>query len=45
VSGVFMETHPTPESAPCDGPNMIPFRALPKLLRQLKSIHALLRAD
>ncbi|WP_439670921.1 3-deoxy-8-phosphooctulonate synthase [Cupriavidus necator] len=40
VSGIFMETHPTPEAAPCDGPNMLPFEALPKLLAQLKAIHA-----
>jgi 2-dehydro-3-deoxyphosphooctonate aldolase (KDO 8-P synthase) len=40
VSGVFMETHPTPDLAPCDGPNMLPFSALPKLLAQLKAIHA-----
>lgn len=38
VSGIFLETHPDPENAPCDGPNMIAFRDLPQLLRQLKSI-------
>ena len=38
VSGIFMEAHPTPETAPCDGPNMLPFTALPKLLAQLKAI-------
>jgi 2-dehydro-3-deoxyphosphooctonate aldolase (KDO 8-P synthase) len=40
VSGVFLETHPDPDRAPCDGPNMLPFTALPKLLAQLKAIHA-----
>jgi 2-dehydro-3-deoxyphosphooctonate aldolase (KDO 8-P synthase) len=39
VSGVFLETHPNPEQAPCDGPNMLPFTALPKLLAQLKAIY------
>ena len=39
VSGIFMETHPTPQTAPCDGPNMLPFEVLPKLLAQLKVIH------
>lgn len=38
VAGVFMETHPDPERAPCDGPNMLPFNDLPMLLRQLKAI-------
>ena len=42
VSGVFMEVHPNPDRAPCDGPNMLPFTALPKLLGQLKGIHELL---
>jgi len=41
VSGVFMEMHPSPDKAPCDGPNMLPFTALPKLLAQLKAIQTL----
>lgn len=40
VAGLFMETHPTPDSAPCDGPNMVPFKELKTLLKQLKNIHA-----
>lgn len=43
VSGVFMETHPDPDKAPCDGPNMLPFTALPKLLEELKAIYATVR--
>lgn len=39
VSGVFMESHPDPDKAPCDGPNMLPFTDLPKLLQQLKVIY------
>ena len=27
VSGVFMETHPTPDTALCDGPNACRYRA------------------
>ncbi|MDR3163418.1 MAG: 3-deoxy-8-phosphooctulonate synthase [Helicobacteraceae bacterium] len=38
VAGVFLETHPNPDLAPCDGPNMIPFSELPALLRTLKKI-------
>lgn len=41
VSGVFMESHPHPDSAPCDGPNMLPFTALPKLLAELKSLYSI----
>jgi 2-dehydro-3-deoxyphosphooctonate aldolase (KDO 8-P synthase) len=43
VSGVFMEAHPNPDAAPCDGPNMLPFTALPKLLAELKAIHSITR--
>ncbi|MBK1735807.1 3-deoxy-8-phosphooctulonate synthase [Halorhodospira abdelmalekii] len=43
VSGLFIEAHPCPEEAPCDGPNMVPFADLPKLLCQLKAIHATVR--
>ena len=43
VSGVFMEAHPTPDKAPCDGPNSLFFRDLPELLAELKGIHALVR--
>ncbi len=30
--GVFLETHPNPDTAPSDGPNMIPLAELPTLL-------------
>ena len=40
VDGLFMETHPDPESALSDGPNMVPLDALPELLRQLVAIAA-----
>jgi 2-dehydro-3-deoxyphosphooctonate aldolase (KDO 8-P synthase) len=38
ASGVFIETHPEPEQALSDGPNMIPLRDLPKLMSQLLGI-------
>ncbi|WP_298236469.1 3-deoxy-8-phosphooctulonate synthase [uncultured Azohydromonas sp.] len=44
VSGLFMEAHPEPEKAPCDGPNMLPFSDLPKLLKQLTTIHSAVQA-
>jgi 2-dehydro-3-deoxyphosphooctonate aldolase (KDO 8-P synthase) len=28
ANGLFLETHPTPETAPSDGPNMLPLREL-----------------
>lgn len=38
VNAVFIETHEDPDSAPSDGPNMIPLAKLSNLLYQLKSI-------
>jgi 2-dehydro-3-deoxyphosphooctonate aldolase (KDO 8-P synthase) len=35
VAGVFIETHPDPDKAPSDGPNMVPLKAMEDLLRQL----------
>ncbi len=45
VAGVFLETHPDPDQAPCDGPNMIPFADLPGLLSQLKRIYEVVRGE
>jgi 2-dehydro-3-deoxyphosphooctonate aldolase (KDO 8-P synthase) len=41
VAGVFIETHPDPDSAPSDGPNMVPLREMEPLLRQLMAFDAL----
>jgi 2-dehydro-3-deoxyphosphooctonate aldolase (KDO 8-P synthase) len=38
--GLFIETHPDPEKALSDGPNMIPLREMPKLLATLIKIKA-----
>lgn len=40
VSGVFLEAHPNPLTAPCDGPNMIKFTDLPKLLEEMQTIYS-----
>jgi 2-dehydro-3-deoxyphosphooctonate aldolase (KDO 8-P synthase) len=36
--GVFLETHPDPDNAPSDGPNMIPLDQLPDLIRLCQRI-------
>jgi 2-dehydro-3-deoxyphosphooctonate aldolase (KDO 8-P synthase) len=41
VAGVFIETHPDPDRAPCDGPNMVPLREFEGLLRRLMAFDAL----
>ena len=38
VSGVFMETHPDPDNALCDGPNSWPLHKMEELLETLKRI-------
>lgn len=38
---VFLETHPDPDSALSDGPNMVPLAELPGLLRRLTEIREL----
>lgn len=35
VAGIFMEVHPDPDKAPCDGPNMLALKELSGLLKQL----------
>lgn len=44
VAGLFLETHPDPDAAPCDGPNMLPFTALPSLLATLKELDRIAKA-
>ena len=40
VDGLFIETHPNPEQALSDGPNMVPLHRLEPLLEQLLAIRA-----
>jgi 2-dehydro-3-deoxyphosphooctonate aldolase (KDO 8-P synthase) len=41
ADAVFMEVHPDPEKALCDGPNSLPLHDLKPLLVQLKAIRAI----
>jgi 2-dehydro-3-deoxyphosphooctonate aldolase (KDO 8-P synthase) len=38
IDGIFLETHPNPEKALCDGPTSLPLRDLEKMLTNLQSI-------
>jgi 2-dehydro-3-deoxyphosphooctonate aldolase (KDO 8-P synthase) len=38
IAGIFMETHEDPDSAPSDGPNMIPLHQLSSILEKLMEI-------
>ena len=41
VAGVFIETHPDPDHAPSDGPNMVPLREFEGLVRTLMAFDRL----
>ncbi len=44
VDGLFMEVHPEPEKALCDGPNMIKLSALRRQFNEIKKIHDLIKS-
>ena len=43
VAALFIETHGAPDSAPSDGPNMMPLDAMPSLLRTLRTLDRLVK--
>ena len=44
VAGVFIETHPDPDRAPSDGPNMVPLAEFPALIAELQGFDRLAKA-
>lgn len=45
VDGLFMEVHPNPARALCDGPNSMPLERVESLVRELLAIHRLVRRE
>jgi 2-dehydro-3-deoxyphosphooctonate aldolase (KDO 8-P synthase) len=45
VAAVFIETHPDPDHAPSDGPNMIPLREMEALITRLAAFDRLAKQD
>jgi 2-dehydro-3-deoxyphosphooctonate aldolase (KDO 8-P synthase) len=45
VAAVFIETHPDPDKAPSDGPNMIPLRQMEALITRLAAFDRLAKQD
>jgi len=45
VSGVFMETHPKPDEALCDGPNSWPLGLMPELLDTLSELDRVVKKN
>ncbi len=44
VAGVFIETHPDPDNAPSDGPNMVPLKDFEALVKNLMAFDALAKS-
>jgi 2-dehydro-3-deoxyphosphooctonate aldolase (KDO 8-P synthase) len=43
VDGIFLEVHPDPAKARCDGPNSLALKDVPRLWRTLKAVRAALQ--
>jgi 2-dehydro-3-deoxyphosphooctonate aldolase (KDO 8-P synthase) len=43
IDGLFMEVHPDPDKALCDGPNMIPLNDVEQLLKNCKDLSEFLK--
>lgn len=44
VAAMFIETHQDPDRAPCEGPTMVPLRALPAILENLTALDRLTKS-
>ncbi len=45
VAGLFIETHPDPDRAPSDGPNMVPLNEFEGLMKNLMAIDNLVKSQ
>ena len=45
VAGLFVETHQDPDSAPSDGPNMVPLAALEEMLKPIIELDRIAKAN
>jgi 2-dehydro-3-deoxyphosphooctonate aldolase (KDO 8-P synthase) len=45
IDGIFMEVHPQPDKALCDGPNSMPLDSVEMLLKTLLKIHAVVSEE
>jgi len=44
IAGLFLEAHPDPAKAPCDGPSALPLEALRPYLEQMKGVDELVKS-
>jgi 2-dehydro-3-deoxyphosphooctonate aldolase (KDO 8-P synthase) len=45
IAAVFLETHEAPDTAPSDGPNMVPLEQMPRLIETLMGFDRLAKTD
>jgi len=45
VAAIFIKTHQGPDSAPSDGPNMVPLKTMPQLLERLMAFDRLAKSS
>ena len=43
ADGIFMEIHPDPDNALCDGPNSLPLRDVKPILESVIEIYSIIR--
>ncbi len=44
LAGLFIEAHPDPDNAKCDGPSALPLDKLEPFLKQIKAIDDLVKS-
>ena len=44
IAGLFLEAHPDPDQALCDGPSALPLKSLPAYLEQMKAVDDLVKS-
>ena len=44
IAGLFLEAHPKPDQAKCDGPSALPLEKLSPFLKQMKDVDALVKS-
>ena len=45
IAGIFLEAHPNPNEALCDGPSALPLMLLEPFLKQLKEVDSLIKSQ
>ena len=45
IAGLFLESHPEPNNAMCDGPSALPLNLLEPFLKQIKEIDTLVKSQ